>query len=219
MSLPLAAKIGIGAAGLLGLLAFTHSSSASPGSGSAVQGLPPELLAKVNAALQAADPDKLRVLAAQIRALGYTDQADSLLTAAANIDAAIVGTTTVKPAEPKVGTPIRTSTDQKARDLAGRVALALSGVSPGQEDKSAVAGFQAQEQTRGYYSGALDSLYGPKSARAFAQDHGIVPPRPLYWPKANANQAKGDYKGFLRQIAAKDLPRREEWLAAAAQIT
>lgn len=101
------------------------------------------------------------------------------------------------------------------RQLAARMASNLTTSPAGREDQNLVRVFQTQEKARGHYVGNIDGLYGPKSALALATDFGIVPPKPRYWPKNNKVKAKQDYANALLGFAARDLPRQEEWSAAA----
>lgn len=93
--------------------------------------------------------------------------------------------------------------------MASRVLHNLTITSPGHEDKSLVAAFQAQEGLRpsGYYQ--------PSTAIALAKC-GIVPPPPRYWPSTGRKKAKHAYARELKRFGAKDVQRREEWERAAA---
>jgi hypothetical protein len=178
-------------------------------------------------ALLSGDPQKMRQVAAEVEAAGYKPQADSLRAAAATVEATIKGTPPVQPPPGVVQTPPLISLppavaanaggggNDVAKSLAGRLALHLSSVAKGSEDKSLVTAFQNQEKGRGFYVGNLDGLYGPKSALALAKDYGIVPPKPYYWPKNSMAASKKAYNQALLAIGAQDAPRAEEWAQAA----
>jgi hypothetical protein len=90
----------------------------------------------------------------------------------------------------------------------------LSTATRGKEDKALITAYQAQEKTRGAYSGALDGIYGPGTALTLAQDWGIVPPKPLYWAK-NPAPGKAAYTAALLAMAQSDAPRAEQWAKAS----
>lgn len=78
----------------------------------------------------------------------------------------------------------------------------------------AVKKYQNQEQPQ---AGAVDGLYGPKTAATFI-NYGLVPPHPFLWPKANTQAAKNDYEQLLREQAELDPSRAAEWLSAADRV-
>lgn len=219
----LALKIGIPLVAVGAIFGIAHVAFADT-----PEVLPEALQVQVSRVLQSADPEAMRALASKLRRQGYSGQAKSLESAADEIERAI------KSAQPPGAAPqlaanvshAVTSTGllmpgkrkPKARSLAGQVALAFTDVTPGSEDaaaKNLLRQFQTQEKTRGYYVGNIDGLYGPKSALALANDHNIVPPKPLYWPKASAAASKASYVAKLESLANADPQRAEEWRQAA----
>jgi hypothetical protein len=103
------------------------------------------------------------------------------------------------------------------RQLAGQLALHLTQNKRPNENQTLVKRYQVQEKARGYDLGVIDGLYGAKTAFSLAQDHGIVPPKPMYWPRDKVKAAAA-VKAYRQQIAAfavTDPARREEWLAAS----
>lgn len=191
-------------------------SSSTPSSSAKLPG--PEDLSAIAAALASADPAKMRGVATELEARGFPDQARDLRTAAQSVENAIKGAPglPMPPASSSPGSPTTGAApkDDPARQLGGRVALSIATASKGKENKSLVAEFQRTEQARNMYDGKIDGLWGPKSAIALAQDFGIVPPKPLYWP-VNPAPAKAAYKAELLAIARRDPPRAEEWQRAA----
>jgi hypothetical protein len=178
---------------------------------------------RIDAALASADPHTIRIAASQVKAAGFPVQANSMLSAAAEIEAEIRRTTEVKPGDrpgplvnlPVTGTPVANQADQDARTFAGKVALMLTTRSRGTEDKAMVRKYQLQELQRSQPVGAADGLYGAKTALSLALDHGIVPPKPLYWPASNQAAAKAGYSAAIKAFAIKDQSRAEEWQAAS----
>ena len=178
-------------------------------------GMPANLIALVNAAVESADPTVMRATAAKVRQAGFPVAATSLESAALAVEQAIANT----PATRAGVNPAPKADDPDARALAGRLAQLLSGLSladarNSQDVKNLVLAFEAQEKRRGFYVGNLDGLYGPKAALTLAQDHGIVPPHPLFWPKKNASAAKAAYKNALAVFVSSDPQRAEEWTQA-----
>lgn len=212
-------KIGLASAAAIGLFfGLTNESHAATNAP-----VPPkDIQAKINAAIGSADPHTIRIAASQVEAAGFPIQADSMRRAANDIEAEIRRTLPVKPGaisplgvKPVTGTPVKTQADQNARTFAGKVARMLTERSKGREDRAMVRTYQIQEQQRGQPVGAADGLYGAKTALTLAQDHGIVPPKPMYWPKATESAAKINYAAELLAIGARDPSRLEEWQAAA----
>jgi hypothetical protein len=221
-------------AGGAALFAFGGSASAKPGGKTAAQ-LSAAELDQIRTTLASADPALIRKLATELEQKGYTGPAADLRKAADAIDAAITATPSASPPKPGVGGTMPSvslpgggvipggigtvstpgAATDPARSLAQAMALMLSGATRGSENKNMVAAFQAQEKGRGFYDGNIDSLYGPKSALALALDFSNVPPKPLYWPKANAEAAKRAYSVRLLSFAVKDPQRAEEWQRAA----
>lgn len=91
------------------------------------------------------------------------------------------------------------------RALASRVAEHMFTTAPGREDQSLIAAFQAQEGLR------PSGYYGPSTALRLARGYGIVPPKPLYWPKTDTKRSKQRYQRELDRLGAKDRQRLEEW--------
>lgn len=112
--------------------------------------------------------------------------------------------------------------NQAAKLLAGRTAIMLKQSAKGNEDKGLVTAFQQQELDLGHGPGGpfgtvpskADGLFGPKTALSLARFYGIVPPKPLYWSKANWLTDKKNYRTEMARFAAVDPPRADEWLTA-----
>lgn len=188
--------------------------------------VPARVVAAVAAALKSGDPSVMRSVAATVRKDGFAAQATSLEGAAGELEAAIKGTpyTTPGKAAPAVKgrgqlNPAPRADSPSARKQAGQLAQLLSSMTIGAARasaavKAAVTDFQLLERQRKFYVGNIDGLYGPKSALVLAQDHGIVPPHPLYWPKKDPKGAKAVYQTQLARFASADPQRREEWQQA-----
>jgi hypothetical protein len=219
-----AAKIGLSLLGIGAVFGIAHVAMAEP----AREVLPEALQAKVTRVLQSADPDAMRALATSLRSQGYSGQAKSLEDAADEIERAI------KSAQPAGAVPKLRGKVSRAvtstgllmpgrkeinhKSLAGQVALAFTDVQPGNEgptNQELLRKYQRQETSRGFYKGNIDGLYGPKSALSLADDQGIVPPKPLYWPKTNVAASKAGYVAKLESKANADPQRAEEWRQAA----
>ncbi|MEJ2325396.1 MAG: hypothetical protein P8Y27_05040 [Chromatiaceae bacterium] len=113
------------------------------------------------------------------------------------------------------GRTIADPMDVARANLAQRTADMLRGAVKYKEDRPLVGAFQTQEITQGW-SGKSDGIYGPETAKRFAR-YGIVPPTPLYWPKASPSQAKTEYKRWLdAQSMTSATPN--EWKVAAAAV-
>ncbi len=218
------AVIGIAAAALAAAFAFSggaHAAVKPPGGD-----VPDNVRDMIQRALDTADPEVIRVTAAKVRALGYNEQAESMKAAANEIETDMKRVQSTQPgkASPGItsgkvitGTPIKTAEDQQARSFAGSVAAMLSGKTKGREDRLMVKKYQEQETKRGQAVGKIDGFYGIKTALTLANDHGIAPPKPLYF-SSNAterNAAIAFYKSELMKFAAADPARREEWTQAA----
>jgi hypothetical protein len=129
---------------------------------------------------------------------------------------------TVLPEVLIVASPTGTGNTQQAKLLAGKTALMLRNASKGSEDQGLVSAFQAQELELNHAPGGqwgstpskVDGMYGAKLAVVLAKHYGIVPPKPLYWPKGSWLQVKKDYRAEMARFAANDAPRQDEWLAA-----
>ncbi len=203
--------------GLLWALSSGHDESAP---------VPARIVAAVAAAIKTGDPTVMRSVAASVRKDGFPKQAASLEDAASELDAAIKGTPAAKPgkAAPVVQgrgalNPAPRADSAAARKQAGRVAQLLASMTLAEARAStavqaAVKDFELLEKQRGFYIGNIDGLYGPKAAMALAQDHGIVPPHPLYWPKKDIKGAKAVYQQQLSLFKNADPQRAEEWLQA-----
>jgi hypothetical protein len=217
--------VGLAAAGVL---AFTSSASAKK----PTKEMPDALVKQVNDALESGDPTVMRKTAAKVKAAGFPEQAASLNEAAADFEAVIKSTQIVNPqgasgsipvsspgipgSVPQgVGTPVKTPTQSAQRVFAGKVALMLTNSKKGSENREMVRAYQLQEQERGFTEvGAADGLYGVKTALTFAKDHGIVPPKPMYFPK-NPAPSITLWRTEMSKIAASDPARAEEWSRAA----
>ncbi len=204
--------LGVGVAALVGIVAVAHASGGPP----STAGLPAALRAKMQAAIDSGDPLTMQACAAEVKRAGYPDQAQSLLDFANQVAREVSETKPVKLVK-VVKAPNRNDPNYP-RALAGRVALAFQGATPGNEGPTAQAllkEYQAQETVRRFYQGNIDGLYGPKSALSLANDHRIVPPPPLYYSRKDPKGARDAYVTALLALAAKDPQRREEWQAAA----
>lgn len=210
--------------GVLGIGAVLFALGGTSKAAEASAPVPPkDVLARINAALASADPHTIRIAASQVEAAGFPIQADSMRRAAAEIEATIRAAAEVKPGDksvplasaPVTGSPIKNQADQDARTFAGKVALMLTQRGKGREDKAMVKTYQVQETNRNQPVGKADGLYGAKTALSLAVDHGIVPPKPFYWPNTAQAAAKEAYSAVLLGIANKDVSRAEEWKQAA----
>lgn len=205
-----------GGAGLLALVglgvAVAHASS-----GPSTDGLPKALRDRMQAALDRGDPLTMRAVADEVQAAGYKEQAQSLRDFAGQVEREVSETKPVKVV--KVVQKPNPRDPNYPKQLAGKVALAFQGATPGNEGPSAQAllkEYQAQEKVRGFYVGNIDGLWGPRSALAMANDQKIVPPKPLYYAKKDPKGARDAYVAALLQYAGQDAQRREEWQSAAA---
>lgn len=95
------------------------------------------------------------------------------------------------------------------RALASRVAEHLSLMPPGLEDRALIATFQAYQSLR------PSGFYGPSTALVLADGFGIVPPKPLYWPKTDTKRSKNRYRALMLRHADQEPQRAEEWRKAA----
>lgn len=91
-----------------------------------------------------------------------------------------------------------------------------------QDNRQLTTLVQKQEATKGRYKniltgapGLIDGLYGPGVAIGIAENYGMVPPNPKYWP-TNPAPSLSAYKARLTKLAADDPARASEWLQAAA---
>lgn len=230
--LPLAAKFLLGGLGVAALAAVASSGTAKAGE---VPPMPAELVDRMVAALARKDPRELRMLAGELRALGYPEQAQSLIAAAVELEKAQGKPPTSKPPAagsnaprpqivPAAGggytlpstapiSPLGTPTGpvQDARQLLA-AEVARSALKTGTPDAGLVRKFQLQEGL------TVDGKWGPKSAVAIIK-YGIVPPTPKVWPKNATSAAQEAYYVLLTRQAATDPARKEEWQAAARKIT
>lgn len=184
--------------------------------------VPESVVRAVAAALKSGDPSVMRSVAATIRSDGFAPQAASLEGAADELEAAIRSTPQAKPGQAQYLmnkgklNPAPRADSAQARRNAGALAQLLASMSPADARgsaavKQAVTEYQGQEKSRGFYQGNLDGLYGPKTAISLANDHGIVPPMPLYFSKKDPKGAKAAYVAQLARFADADPQRREEW--------
>jgi hypothetical protein len=211
------------AGGTAYLLSQPHHTSVTPTTGARV---PASVVAAVAAAIKSGDPSVMRSVADTVRAQGFDAQATSLEGAATELEAAIRQTPYARPGKaapavkgPGQVNPAPRADSTSARKQAGQLAQLLSSMTLNEARssaavKAAVTDFQLLERQRRFYVGNIDGLYGPKSALVLAQDHGIVPPHPLYWPKKDPKGAKAVYQSQLARFASADPQRREEWQQA-----
>lgn len=108
---------------------------------------------------------------------------------------------------------------QLALDTAKMLTLAKKG----REDRSLVERFQRSENQKRVLEGrdsglTPDGRYGLASAYAIGE-YNLVPPKPLYWGKANdwksVGTEKAAWKRWCLENANKDAARRAEWTAAS----
>ncbi len=207
----------IGGAALIGGALWLFSGD--HGSAGAV---PKSVVGAVARAIKSGDPAVMHQVAASLRKQGYAAQAASLESAAKELEGAIGATPHARPGARALGgkvNPAPRADSSEARKQAGQLARLLSSMTPAQarQDpfvKASVTDYQRLEQRRRFYVGNIDGLYGPKSALTLAQDHGIVPPRPLYWPKKDPKGSKQVYVAQLARFADADPQRAEEWRQA-----
>ncbi len=210
----------LGGAALVGGALWLFSGDHGSSSGS----VPKTVVDAVARAIKSGDPEVMHDVATSLRKQGYAQQAASLESAAKELDGAINATPRATPGRallPGRGgiNPAPRADSSSARKLAGQLAQLLSSMALPQARadafvKASVTDYQNQERRRNFYVGNIDGLYGPKSALTLAQDHGIVPPRPLYWPKKDPAGAKSVYRAQLARFADADPQRREEWQQA-----
>lgn len=208
--------------GVLGWAVFGRADSKHPADGAAV---PNSVVLAVAAAIKSGDPATMKQVAAKLRADGYSAQASSLEEAAVELAAAINGTPETRAGRalpaPRVGlpNPAPRADSTAARQQAGALAQLLAGMTVAQAHGSskvaaATRDYQTLEKKRGFYVGNIDGQYGPKTALTLANDHGIVPPEPVFWPKKDPATAKKVYATNLARFAAADPQRSEEWTQA-----
>ncbi len=109
------------------------------------------------------------------------------------------------------------------RAVASQVVINQAAKPKWQDDRTLAASFQSRESAAGRYKniltgapGVVDGLYGPGTAIDIAENFGIVPPSPKYWPK-NPAPALAAYKSRLMTLAAQDPARASEWVQAATK--
>lgn len=192
------------------------------------------------------NPALMRSTADMIEKQGYVPQAVALRAAADAVDAAQKavpaagtvpasapvtiplpggGVATLPPVTslPSAPAPVQVlpSSPSGANPLAADLTAALNLADPiangiQASPKGKVSAFQAQERTRGTYTGALDGLYGPGVAMAVAS-YNIVPYPPFIWSvdkkKTATNKAK--FKSAMLVKASKDPTRADEWARVA----
>jgi peptidoglycan hydrolase-like protein with peptidoglycan-binding domain len=155
------------------------------------------------AALALGDPAQLRKVAGELRAHGFTKDAEKLEAEATKIEKAKASGSSSSSSGPGVfpGTSAGPETNPKQ--------LTAAAVARAPSDATKVRPFQTQEGL------AADGKYGPKTAIALIK-YGFVPPTPLYWP-SDGGAARAAYIAALKTKAAEDDVRREEWLQAATR--
>jgi hypothetical protein len=114
--------------------------------------------------------------------------------------------------------------------LAGKVAIAFQTakrpknaqgqLGPTQPSSAVDLARQFQEQEN---LSRKDGSYGSETALSLAKTYGIAPPPPLYWGKKNGSYTdfvndKKRYNAELEKLAASDLARKDEWLAARVKV-
>lgn len=153
-------------------------------------------------AIKSADPKVVSVVAAKLQQAGMTTQATQL-------SQTPLGEPQVVPASASAPV-IRTPASSPKKLLAQRLTDYLRTTSSGREDRSLVKSFQTQENLK------VDGLYGPQSALAVAS-YDIIPVKPFYWPRVNAEAAKQAYAKAMLEHAQKepDPARAQLWQLAA----
>jgi hypothetical protein len=96
--------------------------------------------------------------------------------------------------------------------LASRLAHNISCTQPGQEDRTLVQAFQAQEALK------TSGMYNAATAALLATRYGIVPGKPRYWTGTGTRKSKQNYARTLRDLAKRDPQRAEEWEQAASNL-
>jgi hypothetical protein len=132
---------------------------------------------------------------------------------------------TAKPApksEPVVEAGYGPAADDR-KDLALQVARHLTTAKKGAEDRALVERFQRSENQKRVLEKRDDGLnpdgrYGVTTAYALSE-YGLVPPKPLYWGKANdwasVGKGKAAWKQWCLSNATKDSARTAEWTGAS----
>lgn len=107
------------------------------------------------------------------------------------------------------------------RNVAQQLAINQQSKPKWQDNRDLTTVFQTQEAKAGRYKNiitgepaTIDGLYGPGSAILLAEQFGMVPPNPKYWP-TNPAPSLAAYKRRLTALAAADPARSTEWLQAA----
>lgn len=109
------------------------------------------------------------------------------------------------------------------KGLALELARHLTGVKKGKEDRALVERFQRSENQKRVLDGRGEGLnpdgrYGLGTAYALSE-YGLVPPKPLYWGKANdwasVGREKSEWKSWCLANASKDPARAAEWTGAS----
>lgn len=107
-----------------------------------------------------------------------------------------------KPSEPSKPKPqLGSGSPDKGDPLTSQLITMLAGKSPGKEDTFMVKKWQtAQGRTN-------DGKYGPGDAIFMADNLGVVPPSPLYWPKKDTQKA---LTGWHQEMARLAIERPED---------
>lgn len=90
--------------------------------------------------------------------------------------------------------------------------MVRTGIPPkgrGREDQALVRRFQEQERLN-----ATDGKYGVDTGLALADRYGLIPQRPYYYSKSNANAQKARWKASMARHAQEDPTRLALWVAA-----
>src|SRR5262249_3834820 len=102
--------------------------------------------------------------------------------------------------------------DPRAR-MARDITDYLRSATVGKEDRNRVKAFQSQEHLK------ADGLYGPQTALAVAS-YNIVPVKPFYWPRTNADAAKKGYAEamLIHAQSSGDPIQAALWKQASAKV-
>jgi hypothetical protein len=113
----------------------------------------------------------------------------------------------VTPASPPVGPSPALALAIATNDMMMRAGIPSKG--RGKEDQELVRRFQTQERL-----GATDGKYGVDTGLALADRYGLIPQRPYYYSKTNANAQKARWKASMARHAQEDPTRVALWVAA-----
>jgi len=201
---------------------------------------PADLLARIEAAYQSADPAQLRAVAELCLAAGYKDQAFDLRALAAAIEqaqaaaqerkrqglppvAAGVAKTIPGPGGGKIVVlpdvnieariPPRAPTDMRTISAQRLLAGKMQ-----LNVQTTVRGSENKKLVAEYQQNnnlKADGFYGYNTALSLAQRYGYVPPKPRYWSATSAARDKKAWRDRMLAYAQEDGARRDEWQRAA----